>query len=65
LLADQAECARLEGLFICPEGAAGISAVRQLRAQGWLDEADVVVVLNTGTGLKYTTIVPAGGAVAG
>ena len=64
LLADQGECARLEGLFICPEGAAAVSAVRQLRAQEWLDESDVVVVLNTGTGLKYTTTVRAGEAVA-
>jgi threonine synthase len=57
LLADQRECARVEGLFICPEGAAGISAVRQLRAQGWLDPSDVTVLLNTGTGLKYTATV--------
>ncbi len=64
LLADQRECARVEGLFICPEGAAGISAVRQLRSQGWLDEQDVIVLLNTGTGLKYTETVlgdPPGG----
>jgi threonine synthase len=53
LLADQRACARVEGLFICPEGAAAISAVRQLRSQGWLDESDVTVLLNTGAGLKY------------
>jgi threonine synthase len=53
LLADQTECAHLEGLFICPEGAAGISAVRQLRTLGWLGNDDVTVVLNTGSGLKY------------
>jgi threonine synthase len=59
LLADQRECARVEGLFICPEGAAGISAIRRLRAQGWLDGSDVTVLLNTGTGLKYTeTVLP-------
>jgi threonine synthase len=54
LLADQRECARVEGLFICPEGAAAITAVRQLRSRGWLDETDATVLLNTGTGLKYT-----------
>ena len=58
LLADQREAARLEGTFICPEGAACVTAVRQLRASGWLSEADEVVVLNTGTGLKYPGTVP-------
>jgi threonine synthase len=51
LLADQRQVARLEGAFICPEGAACITAVRQLRESGWLSEADKVVVLNTGAGL--------------
>jgi threonine synthase len=53
LLADQREAARLEGCFICPEGAACITAVRQLRESGWLSGDDEVVVLNTGTGLTY------------
>jgi threonine synthase len=53
LLADQREVARLEGCFICPEGAACFSAVRRLRESGWLSDSDEVVVLNTGTGLKY------------
>ena len=53
LLADQREVARLEGCFICPEGAACLSAVRQLRDEGWLSGGEQVVVLNTGTGLKY------------
>jgi threonine synthase len=53
LLADQREVARLEGSLICPEGAACVTAVRQLRESGWLSEHDEVVVLNTGTGLKY------------
>ncbi len=53
LLADQRAVARCEGILICPEGAACVTAVRQLREAGWLGEADEVVVLNTGTGLKY------------
>ena len=36
LLADQREIARLEGSLICPEGAACVTAVRQLRQSGWL-----------------------------
>jgi threonine synthase len=59
LLADQREVARLEGTFICPEGAACFAAVRQLRASGWLSETDEVVVLNTGTGLIYPENIPA------
>jgi len=58
LLADQREVARLEGCFICPEGAACFSAVRRLRDSGWLSGSDEVVVLNTGTGLKYPDTVP-------
>ena len=53
LLADQRLVARLEGSFICPEGAACVTAVRQLRESGWLSESGQVVVLNTGTGLIY------------
>ena len=44
-------CARLEGLFMCPEGAATLAAVRALRASSWIDGHDEVVVVNTGTGL--------------
>jgi threonine synthase len=53
LLADQRAVARNEGSLICPEGAACFTAVRQLRASGWLSDTDRVVVLNTGTGLIY------------
>jgi threonine synthase len=58
LLADQREVARLEGSLICPEGAACVSAVRQLRESGWLSADDEVVVLNTGAGLKYPQVLP-------
>ena len=58
LLADQRLVARLEGSFICPEGAACVTAVRQLRESGWLSGSDEVVMLNTGTGLIYPDTVP-------
>jgi len=58
LLAAQREVARREGSFICPEGAACVAAVGQLREAGWLSARDEVVVLNTGTGLKYPGTVP-------
>jgi threonine synthase len=61
LLAAQELCARLEGVFVCPEGAAAIAAVQLLRKEGWLAEDEEVVVLNTGAGIKYpgTVIVAA------
>jgi threonine synthase len=58
LLAAEHETAALEGVFICPEGAAAFAAVRQLADSGWLRGDENVVVLNTGTGLKYTDTVP-------
>jgi threonine synthase len=57
LLGDVALVGRLEGMFLCPEGAACVSAVRHLRALGWLEGLERVVLLNTGTGLKYPGIV--------
>jgi threonine synthase len=63
LLAGQRAMARLEGSFICPEGAACVAAVRQLRESGWLSGPEEVVVLNTGTGLIYPKTVPAGAPV--
>jgi threonine synthase len=53
LLADVNLIGRLEGLYVSPEGAATITAVRVLREQGWLDAAETVVALNTGSGLVY------------
>ncbi|MCX7780399.1 MAG: threonine synthase [Negativicutes bacterium] len=53
ILRDQAELAAKEGLFICPEGAANITALKKLIASGWVKPEEKVVMLNTGTGLKY------------
>lgn len=63
LLAAQARLARAEGSWICPEGAACLAAVGQLRDSGWLSEQDEVVVLNTGAGLKYPDTMQPGSAV--
>lgn len=53
ILQAQMDLARKEGTFICPEGAALYAAARQLKDEGWLQEDEKVVMLNTGTGLKY------------
>jgi threonine synthase len=58
LLAAQGALASSEGMFVCPEGAACFAAVEQLRGSGWLRGDENVVVLNTGTGLKYPETVP-------
>ncbi len=42
-----------EGTFVCPEGAATLSAALKLRDTGWLGSDESVVLLNTGSGLKY------------
>jgi threonine synthase len=53
LLEASALLGRTEGTFICPEGAANLSAAIQLKASGWIHTDDRVVLLNTGSGLKY------------
>jgi len=47
------EAAATEGLFMAPEGGAGVAALRKLKASGHLSADDTVVVFNTGTGYKY------------
>jgi threonine synthase len=47
------ELSREEGVFMCPEGAAGWEAVRRLRKRGWINDGETVVLLNTGAGVKY------------
>jgi threonine synthase len=59
LLADLREFGVHEGLLLCPEGAACLSAARRLRAAGWIGPDDEVVVLNTGAGLKYPDTIEA------
>ena len=53
LLDASAMLARTEGTFICPEGAANLSAAIKLKKSGWISSDDRVVLLNTGSGLKY------------
>jgi threonine synthase len=53
LLAEQEKIARMEGAFVCPEGAATFVAARRLRENGWIKEGETVVALNTGMGIKY------------
>ena len=52
LLEDLAPVRASRGTCV-PGGAATLTAVRRLREQGWLERGERVVVLNTGSGLKY------------
>ena len=53
ILGAQQMLATQEGVFCCPEGAATLSAAIQLTKSGWIKSGESVVLLNTGTGLKY------------
>jgi threonine synthase len=60
LLADLREFGSREGLLLCPEAAACLTAARRLRAGGWIRSDERVVVLNTGAGLKYPDTIDVG-----
>ncbi|MCG8375914.1 MAG: threonine synthase, partial [Chlorobiales bacterium] len=53
ILKAEAMLAAAEGTFICPEGASNLYAAMVLREQGWIKPDERVVLLNTGSGLKY------------
>jgi threonine synthase len=51
-----------EGIAVCPEAAACVEAAEQLRATGWIEPQEKVVIFNTGAAQKYleaiTTTLP-------
>ncbi|MEH3103174.1 MAG: threonine synthase [Sphingomonas phyllosphaerae] len=47
------DCARKDGLLLCPEGGATLAAYRQALRDGLVDEDEEVVLFNCATGLKY------------
>ena len=53
LLAAVGEIGRLEGLFVAPEGAACVPAIRKLLERGEIQPDEQVVLFNTGAGIKY------------
>jgi len=48
--------AKVEGIFAAPEGAACLVAYRKLRASGFFQPEDTVVLFNTGSGMKYLDV---------
>ena len=47
------DCARQDGLLLCPEGGATLAAYREALRTGEVDEEERVVLFNCATGLKY------------
>ena len=56
ILAAIRDLAATEGVLAAPEAAATVAALVPLRARGVLGPADEVVLLLTGSGLKYTDL---------
>ena len=55
-LAAVPEMASAEGIFPCPEGAATLAALGKLLQSGDVDASERIVLLNTGSGLKYLDV---------
>jgi len=53
LIAGAARLATLEGIDACPEGGACLAALETLKAAGQIARDDLVVLFNTGSGIKY------------
>jgi len=51
------EMARLAGVFAAPEGGATVAAARRLAADGRVERGERVLLLNTGSALKYLDVV--------
>lgn len=51
------EMALTEGIFPCPEGAASLAALKRLLADRVVGPETTIVLLNTGSGLKYLELV--------
>ncbi|HIF76005.1 MAG TPA: threonine synthase [Porticoccaceae bacterium] len=47
------ECARKEGILLCPEGAATLAALKQEIGTGRIKSDESVMLFNCATGLKY------------
>ena len=48
---------REEGVSAAPEGAASLSAIRRLVADGHIKKHETVVLFNTGGALKYLDLI--------
>ncbi len=51
ILLAQSLLAREEGIFVCPEGAANLAALKELLHNGQIQQDESILLLNTGSGL--------------
>ena len=51
-----------EGIYVSPEAGAAYVATKKLRASGFLEQGDEVVIFSTGSGMKHTDLIPTGPA---
>jgi threonine synthase len=56
MVAEIHQVGRLEGLFFCPEGGAGVAGLRRLVKKGWIKSTETVLIFNTASGLKYIDV---------
>ncbi|MEE8203576.1 MAG: pyridoxal-phosphate dependent enzyme, partial [Alphaproteobacteria bacterium] len=52
ILEAQDEAAKLEGILLCPEGAATLAAYSEARADGRVAAGETALLFNCGNGLK-------------
>jgi threonine synthase len=64
ILAAMRQWASVEGIFAAPEGAASLVAYKKLRASGFFQAEDKVVLFNTGSAYKYLDMIEAHGKKA-
>jgi threonine synthase len=50
------ELGAAEGVFACPEGAATLAGLKQLLKQNFFKGDETIILMNTGSGLKYLDI---------
>lgn len=60
LLAGTVEMSQALGNFVCPEAGAVWTAARRLADERWIEPDEIIVLFNTGTGLKYEHLFPPG-----
>ena len=53
LLEGVRELSQSQGLYACPEGGAVWRAAQKLTESGWMKPSERIVLVNTGSGLKY------------
>jgi threonine synthase len=56
ILASMKHVAALEGVLLCPEGAATVAALKTLRDNNVVEPESRVLIFNTASGLKYTEV---------